>query len=218
MRLSVIAAALLGIGGTGADADTLPPAVEQCLSCHVDADGALDIVGVEALLALPQEWQFVFEDEFDLDGDGIAGRMRFVSGKRGPMSAKYGKSLAAARFEDFALIAAAAHAIDLSGDGVMAALEAAFAARSPDPTIPFEDDAARRRFEARGCASCHVTETFEHEGVTYMPLSDFLLHDMAGGPRRTAPLWGCPQCIDAPAHQRPSAPPSTAGASPDPDR
>ncbi|MEM7694167.1 MAG: hypothetical protein AAF318_06935 [Pseudomonadota bacterium] len=182
-----------------------PAAVRQCLSCHVDGAGTLDIVGVSALSALPEEWQFLFEDAFDLDGDGVAGRMRFVSGKGRPLAAKYGKSLAAARFEDFALIAAAVHDIDLSAPGVMDALSAAFEARSPAPTDPLADAAVRAQFEARGCARCHVTRTFTHAGVTYRPLSDFLLHEMAGGPRRTAPLWGCPSCVTAPAHAAPGA-------------
>ena len=174
-------------------------AIRQCLSCHLLDDGQIDIVGIRALSALPPEWPFLFEDEFDLDGDGVAGRIRFVSGDTGPMIAKFGKSLAAARFADFALIAGAAHDIALTTPGTLAALEAAFEARSPEPHWPFPDPASQTQFEARGCASCHVTETFAFEGRSYMPLSDFLLHDLGEGLRRTAPLWGCIACLDADA-------------------
>jgi hypothetical protein len=38
-----------------------------------------------------------------------------------------------------------------------------------------------------------------------MPLSDFLLHDLGDGPKRTAPLWGCPECLDAAGHPQPPA-------------
>lgn len=174
-------------------------AVTACLSCHLDEAGRLDIVGVAALSALPPEWPFLFEDQFDLDGDGVAGRMRFVSGADGPMSAKFGQALAAARFEDFARIAGAAHDIDLSGPGVMDRLEAAFEARSPAPVSPFASPSDLARFEAEGCARCHVTRSFDHAGQRLMPLSDFLLHDLGEGPRRTAPLWGCPDCVRGPA-------------------
>lgn len=180
----------------------LPDAVTECLACHVsEEDGPLDIIGIRALSGLPEEWQFLFEDAYDLDGDGVAGAMRYVSGKDGALAAKFGQSLAAARFEDFALIAGAAHDIDLSGPDIIATLEAVFEARSPEPTIPFVDDEARARFEARGCAQCHVTRTYEFEGKTYMPLSDFLMHDLGegNGLRRTAPLWGCEDCTTDPA-------------------
>ncbi|MEL6920848.1 MAG: hypothetical protein AAFO77_07450 [Pseudomonadota bacterium] len=210
MRFPFTAMALLALGGGSAadDASGLPGAVEQCLSCHLDDQGALDIVGVRALSRLPDEWQFLFEDEFDLDGDGVAGRIQFVSGGKWPLAAKFGQSLAAARFEDFALIAAAAHGVNLSAPNIIDEIEAAFEARSPAPTVPFVDDEAMRRFEVRGCAACHVTRTFEFDGETYMPLSDFLLHDLGDGEglKRTAPLWGCPACVadGASAHAVPN--------------
>ncbi|MEL7126111.1 MAG: hypothetical protein AAGK30_07770 [Pseudomonadota bacterium] len=184
-------------GSALAEDDPIATAIEQCLSCHLQEDGQIDIVGVRALSGLPVEWPFLFEDAYDLDGDGIAGRIRFVSGDSGPMIAKYGKSLAAARFADFARIAGAAHGVDLSAPGVLDALETAFEVRSPEPHWPFPDPGTQARFEARGCAGCHVTETFELDGRTYMPLSDFLLHDLGQGLRRTAPLWGCRDCLDA---------------------
>lgn len=197
MRLRAgLIALMLAPAAVGAE----DPAVTACLSCHLTEDGALDIIGVQALTALPPEWPFLFEDEFDLDGDGIAGRLRFVSGDTYPRVAKYGASLAAARFEDFAKIAAAAHDIDISGEGTLARIEEAFEALSPAPTLPFASPAQQSRFEARGCAGCHVTETYEFDGVTFMPLSDFLLHDLGDGPKRTAPLWGCPACLEAPPH------------------
>lgn len=177
-----------------------PSAVQQCLSCHVDARGALDIVGLGALESLPPEWPFLFEDAYDLDGDGVAGAMRFVSTDTRPRAAKYGMSLAASRFEDFALIAGEAHGIDLSHPGDMRAVKDAFLVRSHDPDLPFADLEAQDRFEARGCAACHVTHTFTHGERTYMPLSDFLLHDLGDGPRRTAPLWGCSHCLTGPGH------------------
>lgn len=184
-------------------AEPAPSVVDQCLACHLSSDGQIDIVGIRALSALPDEWPFLFEDSYDLDGDGIAGRLRYVSGDPVPMVAKFGKSLAAARFEDFALIAGAAHDIDLSEPGILSKLKAEFEARSPAPAKPFPDLAAQARFEARGCARCHVTETFEFEGQTYMPLSDFLLHDLGDGLRRTAPLWGCADCVEVAPHPLP---------------
>ena len=164
------------------------------------APDRIDIVGLTALDGLPEEWPFLFEDAFDLDGDGVAGRMRFVSSEDRPLAGVFGENLAAGRFEDFALIAAGAHGIPIDGPEEMAEIRAAFEALSPDPDLPFADDAARQRFEARGCAACHVTRTFEHEGKTYMPLSDFLLHDLGEGPRRTKPLWNCPACVTGPGH------------------
>ncbi len=191
-------AATAALPEPGADPGDVP--VHECLVCHVDRSGMLDIVGLAALESLPQEWSFLFEDSFDLDGDGVAGRIRFVSTPEGPKVAKFGKALAAATFEDFAKIAAAVHAVPIAGPGVMARLRAAFLARSPDPGLPFPDAAAQARFEDRGCASCHVTRSFEHNGRTYQPLSDFLLHDLGDGPRRTQPLWGCPECLLAAPH------------------
>ena len=188
---------LIAPGSSGAD--TTSQTVKQCLACHEVQAGQIDIVGLRALSALPPEWPFLFEDEFDLDSDGIAGRIRFVPGDPVPLIAKYGKSLAAARFEDFALIAGAAHDIDLSSPGVIAELKSAFETRSPEPFWPFPDAESQRRFEARGCAGCHVTETFEFEGRALMPLSDFLLHDVGNGLQRTAPLWGCLSCLEAPS-------------------
>lgn len=178
--------------------DRAHPAVGQCLACHVGVDGAFDIVGLAAMEGLPPEWPFLFEDAFDLDGDGIAGAIRHVSGAAGPTIGLYGSKLAAGRLEDFARIASAAHGIDLSDTAAMDAVLDAFLALSPDPapTPP----TAIARFEARGCASCHVTETFEHEGRAYMPLSDFLMHDLGEGPVRTTPLWGCPECLRAEGH------------------
>lgn len=46
-----------------------------------------------------------------------------------------------------------------------------------------------------------MTDTYEHSGRTYAPLSDFLLHDLGEGPVRTAPLWGCATCLEAPGHR-----------------
>jgi len=174
--------------------------VDACLACHVDETDTLDIVGLRVLAQVPDEWPFLFEDEFDLDDDGIAGRMRFVSGEHGPAVARFGRALAASRFEDFAHIAAGVHDIDLTDDETMARVKAAFEARSPAPVDPFPNTASLQAFEARGCARCHVTREFESNGVRYRPLSDFLLHDLGDGPRRTKPLWGCPDCITAPGH------------------
>ncbi len=175
------------------------PAVPRCLACHLEPDGRLDIVGIAPLEALPPEWPILHEDAFDLDGDGVAGRLRYVTGARGPVIALYGRRLAAGRLEDFARIAGAAHGIDLSDPAVLAEVAAAFRALSPDPAPPAPE--ALRAFEARGCAACHVTDTYEHSGRTYAPLSDFLLHDLGEGPVRTAPLWGCPTCLEAPGHR-----------------
>lgn len=194
--MRVLAAALLA--ATAAGADPRPSAVDRCLACHLTPEGTVDIVGLGAMEGLPPEWPFLYEDAFDLDGDGVAGIMRMVSGEDGPIVARYGRALAAGRFEDFALIAGAAHGIDVSDPVVLASIRAAFEARSPDPAPPPE--AALRRFEARGCADCHVTRAFEHEGRRYVPLSDFLMHDLGEGPVRTTPLWGCPGCLDAPGH------------------
>jgi hypothetical protein len=183
-----------------------PDTVAKCLSCHLTAPDRIDIVGLKALQDLPEEWPFLFEDAFDMDGDGIAGAMRFVSGSDRPLAGVFGQSLAAGRFEDFALIAAGAHGIAIEGPDEMARVRAAFEALSPDPDLPDSD--ALQRFEARGCAGCHVTRTFEHDGRTYMPLSDFLLHDLGQGPRRTAPLWGCLTCLDDPGHVEQTAAPT----------
>ncbi|MEL6550298.1 MAG: hypothetical protein AAFQ54_08620 [Pseudomonadota bacterium] len=188
-RLGAALAFTLTVSTAGADP------VAQCLSCHVTDDGTLDIVGLKALSALPEEWQFVFEDAFDLDADGIAGRMRFVSGADGPQAAKFGQSLAAGRFEDFAALAGAAHDVDLSEPGTTAKVRAAFEALSPAPVSPFANQADQAAFEARGCADCHTTQSFDFEGQDVMPLSDFLLHETDEGPRRTAPLWGCRSCL-----------------------
>ncbi|MEL6913197.1 MAG: hypothetical protein AAFP13_01720 [Pseudomonadota bacterium] len=173
--------------------------VAKCLSCHMTDAGGVDIVGLAAIEALPPEWPFLFEDAFDLDGDGIAGQMRFVSGGGYPLAGRFGEKLAAGRFEDFAEIAAGAHGLSISGPEEMARIRAAFEILSPDPGLP--EPAALARFEARGCGDCHVTRTFDHDGRTYMPLSDFLLHDLGDGPVRTAPLWGCPACLDTPGHE-----------------
>ena len=202
--------AALGLSASAATADPGPSlpdmgggTVAQCLSCHLTAAGEIDIVGLTALEGLPEEWPFLFEDAFDLDGDGIAGVMRFVSGAHGPRAGIFGEALAAGRFEDFAKIAAGVHGIPIRDAAEMARIRAAFEALSPDPALP--DPAALARFEARGCASCHVTRRFEHAGRTYMPLSDFLLHDLGDGPKRTAPLWGCPDCLDGAGHPQPPA-------------
>lgn len=157
-------------------------------------------MGLSALRGLPEEWPFLFEDAFDLDEDGIAGQMRFVSGSDGPMIAIFGQSLAAGRFEDFASIAAGAHGLTIDGPDEMASIRKAFEAYSPDPGLPFGSAEDQARFEARGCASCHVTRRYEYNGREYMPLSDFLMHDLGEGPRRTAPLWGCADCLSAPGH------------------
>lgn len=186
--------------------EALPPGstAARCAGCHTGPDGRFDIVGLAALDSLPGEWAILSEDAFDLDGDGIAGRLRHVSGGGVPMIAVYGRRLAAARLEDFARIAGAAHDIDVSDAAVMRDLLAALKALSPDPGLP--SPGALARFEARGCDGCHVTRTYKHEGRDYMPLSDFLLHDLGKGEVRTAPLWGCPKCLEAPGHARVGAP------------
>lgn len=199
MRRAALAAALAVSAGSPGAADPRPDPVTRCLSCHLTEDGAVDIAGLAALEALPPEWPLLFEDAFDLDDDGVAGRVRHVSGDGRPLIGRYGRELAAARFVDFAGIAATAHGIPIDGTDTLDRIHEAFEARSPDP-VP-TDPAALARFEARGCASCHVTEAFEHEGRIYRPLSDFLLHDLGHGPVRTAPLWGCPECLDAPGHE-----------------
>jgi hypothetical protein len=201
--LCVIASAV------GAEEDTT---VARCLSCHKIGPDRIDIVGIKPLASLPVEWPYLFEDGFDLNADGIAGVMRFVSSTDRPRPGIFGSHLAAARFEDFALIAAGAHGIAIDSPAEMARVRAAFEALSPDPDLPDPD--ALQRFEARGCSGCHVTRRFEHEGRSYMPLSDFLLHDLGEGPRRTTPLWGCPTCLDAPGHvERPSVPATAQSAS-----
>lgn len=200
MRPCLSAIALIIAITTASAEDQTDKAISQCLTCHVTPSGQLDIVGVRALSALPPEWPFLYEDAFDLDGDGVSGRIRYVSGDPVPLVAKFGKSLAAARFEDFAQIAGAAHDIDLSTPGLMAQLKSAFEHRSPAPTPSFATPTDQARFEAQGCARCHVTESFRFEGRQVMPLSDFLLHDLGDGPRRTAPLWGCPDCVARAPH------------------
>ena len=186
--------------------ESLPPGstAARCASCHVGPDGRFDIVGLAALESLPEEWSVLSEDAFDLDGDGIAGRLRYVSGGGAPLIAIYGRRLAAARLEDFARIAGAAHDIDISDAGVMRDLLATLKALSPDPVLP--SPKALARFEARGCGGCHVTRTYSHGAREYAPLSDFLLHDLGDGEMRTTPLWGCPECLEAPGHEG-AAPP-----------
>ncbi|TCP39876.1 hypothetical protein [Rhodovulum marinum] len=197
-RTILIAAALLAAGP--AQSQEVAPLVERCISCHIDDKGQFDIVGFRALQALPEEWPLLFEDAYDLDGNGIAGRAQYVSGEGQPLIAKWGENLAAARFRDFALIAGAAHGIRIDDVAQIAEVEAAFAALSPDPVSPFETPEELTKFEADGCADCHVTRTYEVDGVTYMPLSDFLLHDLGDGEKRTAPLWGCQACISGNPH------------------
>lgn len=182
-------------------AEPQPTATDQCLSCHVQADGSIDIVGLEALSALPPEWPYLFEDAYDLDGDGIAGVMRYVSGSQGPLPAKFGTNLAAAKFEDFAKIAGRAHNIVVTDD-IIEEVRRVFAARSPNPKNPFADRASLETFLKRGCADCHVTRTYQYQGQTVMPLSDFLLHDLGEGLKRTAPLWGCNGCTEVSPHVR----------------
>lgn len=158
-------------------------------------DGELNIIGVTELRHLPAEWPMLFEDVYDRDGDGIAGRVRFVSGNGAPMIGKWGASLAAARFEDFAKIAGAAHDIDVSED--MGAIYALFAQLSPRPPAPFATDTDRQKFVSRGCSACHVTQSYTFDGRPITPLSDFLLHDLGDGETRTTPIWACTgRCLD----------------------
>lgn len=185
----------MALAACSAVAEPAQTTAQRCLSCHLTPDDSIDIVGLSAIDALPPEWPFLFEDAFDLDGDGVAGKLRMVSGGGQPLIAKYGRELAAGRFADFALIAGAAHDIVVTDPITLDVIEAAFLARSPAPVSPFETEAALRAFEARGCASCHVTRSFTFEGQKVMPLSDFLLHDMGEGPKRTAPLWACKACV-----------------------
>ena len=193
----------------GAEADST---VARCLSCHQTNADTIDIVGLGPLASLPEEWPFLFEDAFDLDNDGVAGVIRFVSSIDRPRPGLFGSHLAAARFEDFALIAAGAHGIAIDSPAEMARVRAAFEALSPIPDMP--DAKTLAAFAARGCTNCHVTRTFDHDGQSYMPLSDFLLHDFGEGLRRTTPLWGCPTCLDAPGHvERPSVPDTAQSAS-----
>ncbi|WP_114008393.1 hypothetical protein [Cohaesibacter intestini] len=202
MQRLILAACLLATHAL-ANAASKDQTIRACLSCHIDEAGKLDIVGIKALDALPPDWQMRFEDAFDMDSDGIAGRLQFVSGHGQPLIAKWGSNLAAARFEDFALIASAAHAVPLESDAIIKTVKEAFAARSPSPTSPFATEGERGRFDAQGCPLCHVTETFEFEGQDVMPLSDFLLHDMGGPndkPKRTKPLWGYSQSLWQTAH------------------
>lgn len=196
MRRAVLAL-VLAAPAWGADTGET---VARCLSCHLQPNGQIDITGVRALQALPPEWPLLHEDAFDLDGDGVAGVAQHVSGEDGPLIARWGANLAAARFEDFARIAGAAHGIPVEAPGVLDALRAAFEARSPAPVSPFASAADLERFRARGCNRCHVTDTYQADGETVMPLSDFLLHDLGDGPRRTRPLWGCPDCVRATPH------------------
>lgn len=194
MRAKVALLALLGSVAPALAED----AVEACLACHLDGDtGAIDIVGIEALDALPPIWPMLFEDAFDLNGDGVAGIASFIDGETRPVIAIWGEKLAAARFSDFARIAGATHGIDVSEPATLARIEAAFRERSPAPASPFADAAAEARFVADGCARCHVTDTYDAPGGAMMPLSDFLLHDLGDGPRRTAPLWVCATCARA---------------------
>lgn len=203
MRARILAAILLA---TPISAVAAGPnqTIKACLSCHINRAGKIDIVGIKALDALPPDWQMRYEDAFDLDSNGIAGRIQFVSGHGKPLIAKWGSNLAAARFEDFALIASAAHAVPLENDATIKAVKDAFAARSPSPTSPFATEGERSRFKAQGCPLCHVIETFEFEGQEVMPLSDFLLHDLdddpSGKARRTKPLWGYRKSLWQTAH------------------
>ena len=193
MRVLTLLACLLlpGPSALSAPSAETEKLVEQCLACHIDKEGRFDIVAVAALEAMPDQWPLQFEDAFDLDGDGVAGRVQYVSGGGRPLIARWGSSLAAARFADFALIAGAAHAIAIDGKASLDAIQREFEARSLEPISPFTSSKERQRFESSGCAACHVTQTFEAAGVTYMPLSDFLLHDLGEGKgRRTKPLWG----------------------------
>ena len=196
MRAAAALAAALSVAAP-AHADP-QEAVRRCLACHLVPGGATDVVGLGAMASLPPEWPFLHEDAFDLDGDGVAGRVQHVSGGGEALVGLYGRRLAAARLEDFAAIAAVAHGIDLSAPGALDAVLDAFLARSPDPVPPPPE--ALARFEERGCAGCHVTDAFDHEGREYRPLSDFLMHDLGDGPVRTAPLWGCPACLEADGH------------------
>lgn len=157
-------------------------------------DGQLDIIGVRELGAIPPDWPMLFEDPLDRDGDGIAGRVGLVSGGGRPLLGKWGSRLAAASFSDFARIAGAAHDIAIDDPGLLGEIEAAFVALSPAPVSPFSNEAERRAFEARDCSACHVTDSYSVDGRLVTPLSDFLLHDMGEGPRRTTPLWTCAGC------------------------
>ncbi len=202
MRALILAAILLATHMSAIAAET-DQTIKACLSCHIDRAGKLDIVGIKALDALPPDWQMRYEDAFDMDSNGIAGRIQFVSGHGTPLIAKWGSNLAAARFEDFALIASAAHAVPLENGATIRAVKDAFAARSPSPTTPFATEGERAHFEAQGCPLCHVTETFEFEGQELMPLSDFLLHDLndpSGKAKRTKPLWGYRKSLWQTAH------------------
>ena len=137
MRMALLLAALTV--SAPAHSESIKKTVEGCLSCHILEDGRFDIVGVRALGFLPNEWALQFEDAFDRDGDGIAGRVQFVSGGGEPLIAKWGGNLAAARFEDFALIASKAHAIPIGSPEALDAIKAAFEARSPEPSSPFKE-------------------------------------------------------------------------------
>ncbi|MEL6504923.1 MAG: hypothetical protein AAFO61_08660 [Pseudomonadota bacterium] len=154
-------------------------------------NGKLNIVGIKELQGLPEFWPLLFEDQFDRDEDGVSGTAQFVSGGGKPLLGKWGERLAAARFEDFAKIAGAAHNIKIDND--MDRIKAVFERLSPAPTSPFSSPQDLATFKAEGCAACHVTQTYAFEGKTLMPLSDFLLHDLGDGKgeRRTKPLWGC---------------------------
>ncbi|MEO1551675.1 MAG: hypothetical protein AAFR93_14800 [Pseudomonadota bacterium] len=175
-----------------------PTPVQQCLSCHL-YQGQLNIVGVDALNHLPETWPLMYADPDDRDGDGIAGRVSFVSGGGTPLIGKWGRNLAAAHLADFAKIAGAAHDIPL--DGALDQIEAAFERLSPQPSATaFATPQLRQRFNARGCAGCHVTASFAYQGRDITPLSDFLLHDLGYGERRTTPLWYCDADCLARAH------------------
>jgi len=175
-------------------------AAQKCLACHLEADGQLDIVGIRALSAVPPEWTFFFEDAFDLDGDGIAGRLRYASTDGLPMTGQVRpvpRRRPVRRFCADRWSCAWDRSIRARSSG-----RAQSSVRSPlaVPDWPFPEPAVQARLEARGWARCHVTRSFEFEGRQYMPLSDFLLHDLGEGLHRTAPLWVCPDCLTAEAH------------------
>lgn len=163
--------------------------VSKCLSCHLTDNGKLNITGVKEIEGLPDTWSLLFFDPFDLNDDGISGQISIVNGGGTPLIAKWGSNLAAFKFEDFADIASEVHDININSQLEMDNIRKLFKSLSPEPIHQVLEPSTSKIFVEHGCSSCHVLESYILEEKIVFPYSDFLLHDVGYGLKRTAPLW-----------------------------
>jgi CxxC motif-containing protein (DUF1111 family) len=162
--------------------------------------------GLGRLAEVPDEAILALADPDDLDGDGVSGRVNFVTGKD-----------ARTRVGRFGLKAASAdlrHQVELAflldlgmstsafpaewGDCLtgtcraapagggpgdpeirddLATMLTAYLASVPPPSAPPEDKTGRSLFAATGCASCHVPALPSASGDV-RAFTDLLLHDL----------------------------------------